>query len=59
MKQPTKLTRKMKECCSAADLNWKDWLCVGETEFSYKLIHRQTGRIKSLDKFIYEKGKRR
>lgn len=59
MKQATKLTRAMKEACSAYRLNWKEWLCLGETEFSYKLIHRETGRIKSLDKYVARKRDRR
>lgn len=59
MKQATRLTRAMKEACTAYNLNWKEWLCLGETEFSYKLVHRETGRVKSLDKYAVRKRDRR
>lgn len=51
MKQPKKLTRKQKCCLSAHYLNWKDWMLVEETEFYYKIINKNTGAIKSVDKF--------
>lgn len=52
MKQPKRLTRKQKECLSAQDLNWREWLLLEETEFSYRLVHKVTGRIKRVDKFV-------
>lgn len=51
MKQPKKLTREQKECLSAHYLNCKDWMLVEETEFYYRIINKNTGVIKSVDKF--------
>lgn len=51
MKQPKKLTREQKECLSAHYLNCKDWMLVEETEFYYRIINKNTGTIKSVDKF--------
>ncbi len=51
MKQPKKLTRDQKECLSAHYLNCKDWMLVEETEFYYRIINKNTGAIKSVDKF--------
>ena len=47
MKQPKKLTREQK----AHYLNCKDWMLVDETEFYYRIINKNTGVIKSVDKF--------
>ena len=52
MKQPKKLTRKQKECLSGHQMNWHDWMFVDETDFSYRVIHKRTGAIKRVDKFI-------
>lgn len=51
MKQPKKLTRDQKCCVSAHYLNANDWMLVDETEFYYKIINKNTGVIKSIDKF--------
>lgn len=51
MKQPKKLTREQKCCVSAHCLNPKDWMFVEETEFYYKIINKNTGATKSIDKF--------
>ena len=51
MKQPKKLTGEQKECLSAHYLNCKDWMLVEETEFYYRIINKNTGTIKSVDKF--------
>lgn len=51
MKQPKKLTREQKCCVSAHYLNPKDWMLLDETEFYYKIINKNTGAIKSIDKF--------
>lgn len=32
-------------------LNCKDWMLVDETEFYYRIINKNTGVIKSVDKF--------
>ena len=51
MKQPKKLTRAQKEACSAHHLNAEHWLLIEETEFYLKLINKETGRRKTIDKF--------
>ena len=51
MKRPKKLTREQKECLSAHYLNCKDWMLVEETEFDDRIINKNTGVIKSVDKF--------
>lgn len=52
MKQPKKLTRDQKACVSAHHLNPKNWSLVKETEFYLFIINKETGRVKSVDKFI-------
>lgn len=60
MKQPKKLTRRQKECLSAHYLNADNWMLVEETEFYLKIINKQTGKIRSVDKFKRpKKGMRR
>lgn len=51
MKQPKKLTREQKVCLSAHYLNPKNWMLVEETDFYLKIIHKSTGKRKSIDKF--------
>ena len=51
VKQPKKLTRNQKSCLAAHMLNWKEWMLVEETDFYYRIIHKKTKRIKSVDKF--------
>lgn len=51
MKQPRKLTRDQKECLSAHYLNAEQWLLVEETEFYLKIINRETGKRRTVDKF--------
>lgn len=57
MKQPKALTREQKEVVSSHNWPAKDYMLVEETEFYYKLIHKDTGKIKIIDKF--KRGKRR
>lgn len=60
MKQPKRLTRSQKECLSAHYLNADDWMLVEETEFYLKIINKQTGKVRSVDKFKKsKKGVRR
>ncbi len=60
MKQPKRLTRSQKECLSAHYLNAGNWMLVEETEFYLKIINKQTGKIRSVDKFKRaKKGVRR
>lgn len=58
MKQPKKLTRQQKECLSAHHLNADNWMLVEETEFYLKIINKQAGTRKSVDKFRREVRKR-
>lgn len=51
MKQPKKPTRAQKEAMSAAHLSGKKWGIEDETEFYLKIINRETGEKKSIDKF--------
>lgn len=55
MKQPKKLTYDQKCCLTAHDLNWKEWMFVAETDFYYEIIHKKTGVIKMVDKFVRKK----
>lgn len=58
MKQPKRLTRIQKECVRAHNLNPRNWMLVAETEFYYKIIHKESGKMKSIDKF-FNGGRRR
>lgn len=55
MKQPKKLTREQKIICSAHSLKADDWMFLEETDFNIKVIHKESGKIKYLDKFIKKK----
>lgn len=58
MKNPKKLTRQQKECLSAHYLNADNWVLVEETDFYLKIINKQTGKRKSVDKFRREVKRR-
>lgn len=51
MKQPKRLTREQKEAVAASRLNPNNWMLAGETEFYLKVIHKESGIIRSVDKF--------
>lgn len=51
MKQPKKLTREQKECLSAHHLIASNWMLVEETEFYLKIINKNTGSRRIVDKF--------
>lgn len=51
MKQPKKLTLSQKKCLAAHKLNPSEWMLVEETEFCYRIINKQSGAIKRVDKF--------
>lgn len=60
MKQPKKLTRAQKEACSAHHLNAEHRLLIEETEFYLKLVNKETGSRKTIDKFLkINKGRKR
>lgn len=52
MKQPKKLTRKQKEAVLAYGYNPDNWMLVEEMEFYIKIIHKESKRIKMIDKFL-------
>lgn len=51
MKQPKKLTRAQKMCVAAHNLNANNWMLVEETDFYLKIIHKETGKARMIDKF--------
>ena len=51
MKNPKKLTRVQKESVSAHNLNARNWYLVEETEFYLKIINKESGKIRMVDKF--------
>lgn len=51
MKQPKKFTLNQKKCLMAHGLNPNDYMLVSETEFSYRIIHKEKKTIKMIDKF--------
>lgn len=55
MKQAKRPTRQQKECLSAHHLNADNWMLVEETDFYLKIINKQTGTRKSVDKFLRER----
>lgn len=58
MKQPKRLTRQQKECLSAHHLNADNWALVEEADFYLKIINKQTGTRRSVDKFRREVRRR-
>lgn len=57
MKQPKKLTRDLKEAVSAYNLNADDWMLAQDGEIYVKIIHKETGITKMIDKLArQEKG---
>lgn len=51
MKQPKKLTRAQKECVSSYYLDAEKWLLIEETEFYLKIVNKENGARKTIDKF--------
>ena len=51
MKGPKKLTRRQKEAVSSHGLFPKHWGLVEEMDFHLKIINRETGKLKIIDKF--------
>ena len=50
MKQPKALTREQKEIVSPHYLNAKNWMLVEEMEFYLKIINKDTGKTRMIDK---------
>lgn len=55
MKNPKRLTREQKICLSEHYLDPKEWMLVEETDFFLKLIHKETEKRKTIDKFLRRK----
>lgn len=55
MKNPKKLTRMQKEIVSSHGLNAKNWALVDETELYLKIINKESGKIRMIDKFRRKK----
>lgn len=51
MKNPKKLTRMQKEIVSSHGLIAKNWALVEETEFYLKIINKDSGKTRMVDKF--------
>lgn len=50
MKQPKKLTREQKKAVSAYNLNPKNWMVLEELGEYLKLINKETGKTKIIDR---------
>ena len=51
MKQPKKLTRNQKEIVFNNHLDPKEYALVEEREFYIRIMHRESGRCKTITKF--------
>lgn len=51
MKNPKRLTREQKEIVSSHGLNARNWALVEETEFYLKIINKESGKTRMVDKF--------
>ena len=51
MKQPKRLTYEQKLIVSGHNLNPNQWMFVEELVFYIKIIHKETGVTKLIDKF--------
>ena len=58
MKQAKKPTRSQKEVISSNGLIASQWAVIDETDFYLKLINKENGQKKSIDRFV-RKGNRR
>ena len=50
VKQPNKLTRKMKIILTAEGLNPADWVCTANMTNTFIIRHKRTGEIKVVEK---------
>lgn len=51
MKQPKRLTRNQKGILSANRLKADNWSLIEETEVYLKIINKESGKIRMIDKF--------
>lgn len=50
-----KLTKEQRECARSHYLNPNKWELVEEMEFYLKIVNKETGKIRFIDKFKKEK----
>lgn len=55
MKNPKRLTREQKEIVSSHGLNARNWALAEETEFYLKIINKDSGKTRMVDKFRRKK----
>ena len=55
MKQPKRLTREQKVVLSSHNMKPDEWLFIADIGSYYKVVHKQTGRIKLVDKYYKRK----
>lgn len=55
MKQPKKLTRQLKEAVSAYGLNADNWMLLKDGDTYVKIIHKESGKTRIIDKFARPK----
>lgn len=51
MKQPKKLTRRLKEAVTAYGLNADHWMLLKDGETYATIIHKASGKTRIIDKF--------
>ncbi|OYO43031.1 hypothetical protein CG709_20570 [Lachnotalea glycerini] len=51
IKQPKKLTREQKEIVANNNLITKEWMFADDLGSYLKIIHKNTGKIKLIDKY--------
>lgn len=51
MKQPKKLTRNQKRYLSSQELNAAEWMLIEETDIQYRIINKNSGEVKILEKY--------
>lgn len=55
MKQPKKLTRKLKEAVSAYGLNTDNWMLLKDGDTYVTIIHKASVKTRMIDKFARPK----
>lgn len=55
MKQPKKLTRKLKEAVTAYSLNAENWMLLKDGDTYVTIIHKVSRKTRVIDKFARPK----
>ena len=55
MKQPKKLTRRQKEVIANNGLAASEWAAISENDFCLKIINKNNGMTKNIDKLRRKK----